>query len=1106
MASPRSPSASPRALPQHGVDLNGYLPSLTGGEGDASFESNHQSRQRRGSSPGKRALNWFTRSRSNSPNLAEPSSPTSFVVRNVTKQPGGVSQGQYGGALYQQIQSQPLTTSLGVPPGGPGGGVGYGTAKSSNDGRPELNDRLEKIQRGRSRSPTRPPSPGAITAGAFRSGRVSPGPMSWTQARTAEEVVKRPSCRDQHSSSPHQTNQQFPSSPTGPRSISHLQQQQQQQQLFGGRSPQSSSPLAGSVVAPSLSTISVNANDHNSRFSMPVRLAAGSGPPPIIPLEGVPSPIDIPSSPAQAGITPFGSVSPGGSPGQFHRDHPFKASPGSPGVVASRWMKGLFGKSPRLEETRDDTMYSNHAPEQHWAKKGTSPSAPYSSKLLHNAWSDGSPLGGADKADEMEAQERKRQSMHMAARIEDHHRDLISRTQSSKVKKEWSPRQTVVADSNQAWSPQSKSPSGRKPVPRYSVQELQEMTQKEREMVADQVDPHDRLSKLEGRLTPAQQIIADTRSKQLVKDQGGQGLETQVQRGFNSFFQAGETESPPVPAKSRHASIKRQEVDVDTPVRRGSKKGAAVNGASTPQRPRQSNAGLSAGHGPLPIEMPIGEALQEMMIRFYRFERYAVPLMRSLEARIVDVERDNQMALYNDSMSANSARDREMDKWVGQMTGLMKHEIGQLKAATREIREGRETLALCVKGQNGTSSGFLPSRIIQMTDSRQESPIVKSSPKKNIDVEERNDTVTEMKGKGKEVDHSRKNSFSSYTFKSAIPVPSKQLALDISKSTTSPTPETLQPVQNVNSSPNGRTRYTSVLGQPMNAGKISPAPSPRKGSEIMSLSSSPTPSNQSSARRAQSLNDRLQALVVDKRSPSIASVSTQASSPRSGRDDDEVEGEESDNTSFEKLPSQIVDKDYQVVMARGNSKAPARTASGGSDESVEVVQHLQKPSSASNKNRAESTTVKKSQHDKSRSNSSNGAVETSFVQFPSPGLSRQRSISPAALCTTANITTASHASNNLRARAQSYLLNADSHSNSSTPSSPSPSPRLPLETSPVQVKPLRVQKSATTIQTKSPDLLGFNAPTIKSNNSTNNVTPVRPSIRDRVAFFDAAKS
>jgi hypothetical protein len=397
MASPTLSSGSPWAIQQHGVDYNGYVPSQSG-VGDNSFEST-QSRTRRGSSPGKRALNWFSRSRSASPQQMEPPSPTSFVVRQVKKQPGGVSH-EHGSQPYHQVKSQPLAASLGVPPGGPGGGVGYGTAMSSNDGRPEQHGR------GRSPSPTRPPSPGAIKAGAFRTGRISPGPLSWTQAQTQDEQVRRGPSRERsmQSSSPNRSLQQT-STPLGPRvspfqAQQQQQQQQQMQQYQGNGSSHPSSPLAGSVLEPTLSTVSVNANQHPSRFSVPVHLPTGMGPPPIIPLEGLPSPINIPSSPAQAGITPLGSVSPGGSPGHFYGrggNSNAKNSPSGSPNIASRWMKGLFGKSPRLEE-RADGMYAEAGTESQWMKQGTSPNsaaAPYASKFNHNAWSDGSPLAGS---------------------------------------------------------------------------------------------------------------------------------------------------------------------------------------------------------------------------------------------------------------------------------------------------------------------------------------------------------------------------------------------------------------------------------------------------------------------------------------------------------------------------------------------------------------------------------------------------------------------------------------------------------------------------------------------------------------------------------------
>ncbi len=103
-------------------------------------------------------------------------SPSSFVVHNVVKQPGGVSldeyhasfgsgsendqqQQQVGNSGYRREKSRPLgggsggsatgsgAGSLAAPPGGPGGGTGYGTARSGNDGRPETAIPAEFIMR-----------------------------------------------------------------------------------------------------------------------------------------------------------------------------------------------------------------------------------------------------------------------------------------------------------------------------------------------------------------------------------------------------------------------------------------------------------------------------------------------------------------------------------------------------------------------------------------------------------------------------------------------------------------------------------------------------------------------------------------------------------------------------------------------------------------------------------------------------------------------------------------------------------------------------------------------------------------------------------------------
>jgi hypothetical protein len=75
------------------------------------------------------------------------------------------------------------------------------------------------------------------------------------------------------------------------------------------------------------------------------------------------------------------------------------------------------------------------------------------------------------------------------------------------------PRQAVddedAADEDVGLVRETRSPPGRKPVPRFhetpDVEELRRMSLTTRESVAQQLDPHDALSRLEGRLTPAQQ-------------------------------------------------------------------------------------------------------------------------------------------------------------------------------------------------------------------------------------------------------------------------------------------------------------------------------------------------------------------------------------------------------------------------------------------------------------------------------------------------------------------------------------------------------------------------------------------------------------------------
>ncbi|PWN33611.1 uncharacterized protein FA14DRAFT_190746 [Meira miltonrushii] len=1274
-----SPSQSFWTPMQHGVDSNGYLPSSpgVGGEiGDQSTESK-ASRQRRGSSPGKRALNWF-RSRSASPasiNHVEdgPSSPSSFVVRKVTKQPGGVSHitDVHGspadehvhqpGYPYQQVKSRPI--SLGVPPGGPGGGTGYGTARSTNDGRPEPERQEQPFERGRSRSksPNRPPSPGAIHAGAFRGGRIAPGPLSYRQAAEQHEemLAKKQSNQGKRLSDTPSLRDVSAATPSGPR-ISPFPTGSGQ----FSTSPHPTSPLAGSAAAPAVSNVSAQANESPSRFSMPVHIPPGSGLPPVIPLEGIPSPVKIPYSPNRVGASPLGSASPAGSPGYFggasHEDRN-SSQPGSP-HFASKWFKGIFGKSPRLED-RDDGIYSN---EGSWMRQSMSADGKSPNHAMMqqnpNAWSDGLPLAGSGARDqrdprrdsvEAEALARKKHSMMMAARIEDEHRNRLisgehapqnqqtSMDATNAAPKQWLPHQVIgdapLSQEPEQWDPpQSKSPPGRKPAPRFTAQDLEAMSQKEREQVATEVDPEDRLSKLEGKLTPAQQIIAETRSRMSTLDdefakgqlsqsaKGKQSINTQVQRGFDTNRRSsnGGERPPTLPTKSPHASeVQQSTPEVNNTVTKESK---PVQTAPRQPAPRTlSNAGpsgLTAGTGPMPKDMPMSHALQEMMVRFYRFERYAVPLMRSLEGRLIDIERDNQMALNGDGMSANSARDREMDRWVGQMTKLMRHEVGQLQAATHELRGSRELLAAVAKNQGvgTTSSGFLSSQ----SPAPINTTVVQSGEGKGVSAANEPVKVPSDLSRNLSGDARRGTNASSSSFKSAVPKPENIVA----------------PASNA--SPNGRKRYTHALGRPMQDGKISPLVSPKKEIDqlIPETPASPSPSDISSAsRRTVSIDERLRALMVDKsRSPSLntqdansslkSGMSLHGAANQFGSRDESI----SDDTSFEKIPmpkrnaSVKIGDDYQFVMARGDSKASATSASGQSSEDVMVKttddesddvsvvpdlstkrsQHLQTPSNFSTQT---DTTIKPSiaqqQQQQSVKRQSSLSVNSRAISTPtspgrmplSPNLTgnslrlatptRQGSTSPISMVPNeTNIKTATHASNGLRARAQSYLQNAEQPSNSSSsgglssanisasnssswnrisnssspqpPSSPSKAQPLksssssnvlrdrtlngsgdiaskvqfpsPTSEEAVSVRPLNFKKSAHSIKStgqrsdradsseeKSAGPLTpgkfdtIKGNTIKSSLSTaaNSTvsTPSRPSIKDRVAFFDSAQ-
>ncbi|CCF48394.1 uncharacterized protein UHO2_07088 [Ustilago hordei] len=901
-----------------------------------------------------------TRSRKSSNNDAvSPSgSASSFVVRSVVRSPGGVSlptspsgeqnqpffsqgsrqqsasparrmtledsdddiMGQPQRLQYRRSKSKPLgaaPASLSVPAGGPGGGVGYGTARSSNDGRPESANAMNQP------SPYyRPASPsGSMKAGDFQKGakqrgrspRKSISGTSSSHSHSGHSGI--PTMEQQGSSgSAHSAQSSAANSSSGKKSVARItagtkslaQQQHQQHQQGSSRGPSPAgarhvamsgphqfpgqqfpqqqqyqqhrhhpqAPRNHSAGTPPLDQRGMMMNnfpptmpaaqDHSPsrsrRFSFGIvnRLRrdsdAGAQPPMMpaaAPLDGLPSPVDIPfgrspNSPLRydngadtdysRANSPFGSVSPakaGGSPhssgflstlmgrqaaeerearrNSHHDDRaPRSCSPsGIPGSnLAGKWFKGVFGRSPRTDEK--DANYA---------------ADPYPS----------TPSGARDVEDEA-AYAQKLASMRQARHIVDEERQrhfMAPTTPTAPGAKglagfdpahdrEFRPKQVVDSDAEDAGLDaalefelgRKKSPPGRKPVPTYLPAAI---------MQGGEGDLRDTVRAPEKPLTPAQKIIQETRSKQLAREQ------IEAQRKQTVIQQEQLANAPPTPPKTN--------TNFATPAGHGqrfpsgahqtlgeSAKASNLTPTPAPAGSQQSGGGstLAPGSGPLPLNMPLPSALQEMMIRFYRFERYSVPLIRSLETRLLDIERDSMLANNAQARSASvsSHNSAEMDRWVTQMTLLMKHEVGQLKAATREIKESRELVANIAK--HGAGVMGLSNSVSSFGS------LVAITPSASVQ---------------QPVEKARETNVSSSTFQSAIP----RAAVVGGNKATSPTKANFgfasesgkeqkkASARDRSVSPNPRPRFTDVLGKPMVGGRLSPSPaavSPVEGVKV----------------------------------------------------------------------------------------------------------------------------------------------------------------------------------------------------------------------------------------------------------------------------------
>ncbi|CAO1624268.1 unnamed protein product [Parajaminaea phylloscopi] len=777
VGSPGNGYGSPTRGSANHTDTQGY-----------SYEAEPPSPSPSGNSRRNRFSAWFSRSRSGSPNTQagpegdgegrsrsrgrlsrskspnEPASPGSFVVRNVVRQTGGVSwdQGQEqpspgstNGLEYRRSKSKPIggmTMSLGVPPGGPGGGTGYGTATSPNDGRPVQDPNPMIANRyGRSRSqspagpstpgsghapPERPVSPGHTKASAFqRPHRVSPGPMSWNQqhgqpteglhlqqgsdhsmqpprppfaALNAFDAVGGPPASAQRVSAPRGVADKTTSVPTSPVRTAPRNdgpQQNDRTALLQQPGPRGSD---GHSI-PGFDPAALRALDSSSPLNIPTQS------------QGADQGRQSGDHKAQS----FGFVG-----GNDYRHSAAGTSPGTSPGIASR-LRGFFAgtASPGGDDSSDDDDHDGAAATPY----GVSASA-FAGKPAPpmRKWSG---QHGMDPAD-LEARMLRKKSQREAARLVDEERRKVldGHVQSDIPTLPSGIARELTAE---GWTPEvldRMTDDGRMELVRRLTVKSQERgalpdsaVSQARDQVKQDAEAHEDVVPWDS-LTPAQKIIAETRSRHLESDRrqaaldASGNLSTKDQQG-----QAPQTETP-VRRESRRsptrkaAAVVSQAGSVSTALRPDKAPAEGHPKASMATQPASSSVGLtskgrgvvaptdrkeglSPGSGPLPKDFgPDGlmPALQDMMTRFYRFERYSVPLLRSLEARLVDIERDAQMAQAAapdgaSDRTGRTQREQEMDRWVGQMASLIKHEIGQLKAGTREIREGREMLASLAK-------------------------------------------------------------------------------------------------------------------------------------------------------------------------------------------------------------------------------------------------------------------------------------------------------------------------------------------------------------------------------------------------------------------------
>lgn len=98
---------------------------------------------------------------------------------------------------------------------------------------------------------------------------------------------------------------------------------------------------------------------------------------------------------------------------------------------------------------------------------------------------------------------------------------------------------------------------------------------------------------------------------------------------------------------------------------------------------RGADVTLDAGTGAEPKDLPLSIAMQEIMVRFYSYERFSIPVLRELDNRLVGLE--------HWVLTQNTA-----DKWteesVARMTSDMRREMRTLMHGLKEVHDARITV------------------------------------------------------------------------------------------------------------------------------------------------------------------------------------------------------------------------------------------------------------------------------------------------------------------------------------------------------------------------------------------------------------------------------